>query len=222
MIATAVVVGLLLSAMGLPLPIAGAISASILWPPAAVVVILGVAAWSLIRRRRASRQISEAAFLRTIAASVTSGATPRQAILAAPGPFVDASVRRPCQLGRPMVEVAEALHPKLPRTGEELAVVLGLSEDVGAGIADALEQLALQATAAEQLERDRSVAVAQARFSSIVVGVIPMVAALALLAFRGVPEPGGALVMIPMAAGWFLMAAGAATVFVLSARVGRS
>ncbi len=222
MIATAAVVGVVLTAVGLPLAIAAAISLSILWPPAAVLVIIGLAGWSLVRRRRSRRRVSEAAFLRSIAAAVSSGATPRQALLDSSGPFVDASVRRRCQIGRPMAEVAEALRPRLPQTGEELAVVLSLSEDVGARVSDALAQLAEHATAAEQLDRDRSVAVAQARFSSVVVGLVPMAAAVGVLLLRGVPEPGGAIVVIPMTVGWVLMAVGAAIVFALSSRVARA
>ncbi|MGI9529247.1 MAG: hypothetical protein ACR2NG_06000 [Acidimicrobiia bacterium] len=189
------------------------------WPPAAVVAFVGAAIWEVVKRRRIRRDASETVFLNGLASAVSAGSTLRDTIADVSSPFVSVHAKRLCRLGRPMSEVAPELAERMPATGKELAVMLTMSETVGARIVGAVHQLAEHAEGIEQRKRDQQVAVAQAKLSSIVVGVVPLVAALALVLVRGVPEPGGALILIPMVVGATMMIAGAATVLVVAHRV---
>ena len=75
-------------------------------------------------------------------------------------------------------------------------------------------RIAADVDAATQAARDRRVALAQIRLSAVVVGVVPLVLAVAAVAVRGVPEPGGPIVVVPMAVGASLMLAGSVIVLV--------
>lgn len=189
------------------------------WPPAAIAAFVGAAIWEVFKRRRSRLDASETAFLNTLASAVSAGSTLRDAIADASSPFISVHAKRLCRLGRPMAEVAPELASRMPATGKELAVMLTMSETAGARIVGALHQLAEHAEGIEERKRDQQVAVAQAKFSSIVVGVVPLIAALALALVRGIPEPGGALILIPMMLGATMMIAGAATVLVVAHRV---
>jgi len=191
----------------------------VVWPPAAIAAFAAAAIWEVVKRRSGRSVESETAFLNSIASTVSAGSTIRDAIADSRSPFVSDVARRLCNLGRPMAEVAAELAPRMPATGSELGVMLRLSETAGARIVGAVHQFAEHAGDIEQRKRDQRVAVAQAKFSSVVVGVVPLVAALVLVAVRGVPEPGGALILIPMVLGAVMMVAGAATVFVVAHRV---
>lgn len=190
----------------------------LIWPPAAAVMLVGAVLWELVTRRRNRDPESEAAFLTTIASTVSAGSTVRDAIAGSRSSFVSEETRRLCALGRPLTEAAALLTPKMQVTGREFGVLLGLSESTGSRIAPALYQLADDAGQAEQRNRDQRVAVAQAKFSSIVVGVVPLVVAVGVLVLRGVPEPGGAIIYIPMVLGASMMAAGSVAVVVMSRR----
>ena len=82
----------------------------------------------------------------------------------------------------------------------------------------ALEILADQAGEVAQLARERRVSLAQVKLSAVVVGIVPMVVSVALVAVRGVPDPGGALVVIPMIVGLSLQLVGVAIVFAVAGR----
>ncbi|MGI9642060.1 MAG: type II secretion system F family protein [Acidimicrobiia bacterium] len=189
------------------------------WPPAAIAALVVGVIWEVAKRRSERLDASETAFLTGLAAAVSAGSTLRDVIADAQSPFVSAHAKRLCRLGRPMTEIAPELALRMPATGRELAVMLAMSETAGARIVGALHQLAEHAEGIEQRKRDQQVAAAQAKFSSLVVGVVPLVAGLALLLVRGVPEPGGALILIPMALGAAMMVAGAATVLAVAHRV---
>ena len=60
---------------------------------------------------------------------------------------------------------------------------------------------------------------AQVRFSAWVVGVAPLALTVLVVGANGIPEPGGAAVVIPMAVGAFLQISGTVLVFVISGRV---
>ena len=66
--------------------------------------------------------------------------------------------------------------------------------------------------------RKRRSALAQVRFSAWVVGVAPLVLTLLVVLTRGIPQPRGAIIVIPMVVGFVLQVTGTATVFVLSGR----
>lgn len=192
---------------------------ALVWPPVAIAAFVAAVIWEVVKRRSNVDAVSEAVFLNRVASAVSAGSSIRDAIADSPSPFVSAATRRLCNLGRPITEVAAELAPRLPATGSELVVMLRLSETAGARIVGAMHQLAEHAGDIEQRKRDQRVAVAQAKFSSIVVGVVPLVAALALVAVRGIPEPGGALILVPMVLGAVMMIAGAAAVLVVANRV---
>lgn len=189
------------------------------WPPAAIAALIGAAVWEVVKRRRNQRADSETAFLNGLASAVSAGSSLWEVIADSTSPFVSDRARRLCRLGRPMTETAPELAARMPATGKELAVLLTMSESAGSRIVGAIHQLAEHAEGIEQRKRDQQVAVAQAKFSAVVVGVVPLVAALALVLVRGVPEPGGALILIPMVLGATMMIAGAAIVLVVSHRV---
>lgn len=191
----------------------------VVWPPAAVAALAAAAAWELLKRRRGRSFESEASFLNGVASALSGGSTIRDAIADSRSPFVSGTTRRLCLLGRPMGEVAAELESRMPATGTELAVMLRLSETAGARISEAIHQLADHAGDIEQRGRDQRVAVAQSKFSALVVGVVPLIAAAALVAVRGVPEPGGGVILIPMVLGASMMVAGAATVLFVANRV---
>ena len=117
-----------------------------------------------------------------------------------------------------MADVGEELSEALPTNGAAFLGICAFSERTGAAIVAALHVLADQADDAIELARQRRVALAQTKLSAVVVGVVPIVASVGLVALRGVPEPGGALIIIPMAIGIALQLVGTAVVFNVAAR----
>lgn len=170
------------------------------------------------RRRTAERHPDTPALLRRLAASIEAGATLRSAIADAPPPLVDERTRRLCRVGVPIGEVAASLGSHLPEVSDALPVVAEVSEASGGSVAGAVRALAAVAEDARRHRREIRVATAQSRFSAVVVGIVPVLLAAVMLAVRGVPEPGGAAVVIPMAAGAMAMLAGSVTVFVMASR----
>ena len=210
---------MLLAARVHPLVVA-AVAMSLAVPLLALGAVAGAVAWSVWRRNQTSKTSGppEAAVLEGLAAAVGSGATVRQAVMEVSPERIGDEVLRRCAAGRPMAEIAEAIARRFSVTGAELGVVLDQSERAGAKTAVALHELSELAAAAEQRRRDVRVAAAQSRFSALVVGVVPLVAALAVVALRGIPEPGGPLVVGSMVLGSMLMIIGSAVVFIASGR----
>lgn len=216
--------------------LAGAMVAALLvaGAPTGVIALVGVAmvapVWGLVlavpvgvlhwlrRRRSDPRPHDVAPFLRSVTADVSTGRTLRQAIAGSTSPVVDDHVRRLCGAGAPMGDVASALAPRLEGAGAAFVGLVTATEITGGSPVMALSTMLDQVEARSSLARDQRVAVAQARLSAFVVGVVPIALALALLIMRGVPEPGGAIVIGTMAFGAVLMLAGAASVFVMSRR----
>lgn len=190
-----------------------------LWmsPKVGIPVVVALAIVSAVRSRH-TRQItrSESAFLRSLAGAMLAGSTLREAIQQSDAPAVSALARRLCELGVPMADIGAEVRPNLPTTGEAFAVLMSMSDLTGGSATGSMHLLADLAMEAEQQARDGRVAVAQAKFSAVVVGCIPLAIALGLVAMRGVPEPGGAAVVLPMVAGATAMAAGAVMVFVIA------
>ncbi len=170
----------------------------------------GVAWWRDRRRRRSIDD--ESRILRDLAADVSAGTSLRWAIVETSDRNLGTQPRRLARTGADMMRVADAARSDLPSVAPAFVSVVGMSEQLGAEVGPALQALASQADASAALARERRVAVAQARFSAIVVGVVPMAIAASVVVLRGIPEPGGAIVVVPMAVGMALMAAGAVTV----------
>jgi len=190
-----------------------------LWvsPPVAAAVIAVVVIVQRVRTKQdAGDTDSEANLLRSLAASVVAGSTLRSAIARSPSVLVTSRVRRLCALGAPMRSIGTAMESTLAISGSSFAVLAEVSDITGGSPVGALHLLARNADSERNLRRERSVAAAQARFSSLVVGVVPIAIAVAVLALRGVPDPGGALVVIPMVAGGLMMAAGSSIVLIMS------
>lgn len=182
-----------------------------------VVVAAGVSVLLHLRSRKNTNE-DESGLLRHLAGRVSSGATIRTAIAeSAPG-AVPEQARRRALLGRPMTEVGGELCETLPTSGAAFQGICTFSEHTGAAIVAALSVLADQAEDATELARQRRVALAQTKLSAVVVGVVPIVASVGLVGLRGIPDPGGALIVIPMAIGIALQIIGTAVVFNVAAR----
>lgn len=213
----AVVVGVLLL-LGVPWLYVGAAATFAVSPLVGFVVGVGFVIFEFVRARRGSRTGSddEPTFLREILASVQAGQTLRQAILGSTSTLVDEPVRRTCAVGGPMEEVGRLLQQRLPSSGDQFAAVAKLSETTGASVGQALRVLGDESDSAERRARDKRVSVAQAKYSALVVGIVPLIAAVGLVVVRGVPDPGGALIVVPMIVGGAMMAIGSGVVYALA------
>jgi Flp pilus assembly protein TadB len=189
-------------------------------PPIGVAVIVAIAVWQRLRRRRSSEigRGSESTLLRSLAATVSTGATVRQAIAGTRSPRITTRTRRLCTLGAPMGSVGASMSDQLPVTGRAFSALMQVSEVAGGSVAGALHILAEQADDADDHAREARVVSAQAKFSAIVVGVVPPAAAASVFAIRGLPESGGAPVLLPVAGGGVLMLLGASLVFTMARR----
>ncbi len=201
---------------GVPvLVVAGALAASVLPTPGIIVAVLALVAVSVVGSRigRTIAATSEGVLLRQIAGRVSAGSTIRSTIADPAIAAVPVSARRLATLGMPMADVGGALMNVFPVNGQAFRAICSFSEHTGATISSALVVLADRADEATELARQRRVSLAQARFSAIVVGIVPIVLSAALIGIRGVPEPGGAVIVVPMVVGFVLQAAGTFIVF---------
>lgn len=183
-----------------------------------LMVAMAIVSFSLRLRNRSQKPEGEGGLLRYFAGRVSAGATIRTAIAEADGDAVPERARRLAMLGRPMDTVGGAVEEVLPVNGAAFRAICTFSEHTGAAIVAALGVLADQADEATELVRQRRVALAQIKLSAVVVGLVPIAASAGLLLVRGVPEPGGAIVVLPMAVGIALQLVGTAIVFNVAAR----
>ncbi len=200
--------------------VAGMIAISVLPVPLALAVVVTVGAGSGAIRARSRRELDghEAVLLRQLSGRIASGATIRSTIADTSIDVIPESARRLAALGEPMDDVASAIAPVLPVNGAAFRAICSFSEHTGAAISNAISVLADRADEAAELARQRTVALAQVKFSAIVVGLVPIVASIGLLALRGVPEPGGAAIVISMLLGLLLQISGTAVVFRVASR----
>ncbi len=209
---------------GVPTPIVvGAVALSYLSLPFIVGLIAVAACVGMVvrwRNRRASLG-HEGDLLRQLSGRVAAGATIRSAIADATIDGIPPRAVRLAALGQPMAGVGEALAPSLPTNGAAFRAICSFSEHTGAAISSALAVLAEQADDATERARQRRVSLAQVKLSAIVVGVVPIVVSLALIVARGVPDPGGAVIVLPMIAGVCLQLLGTAIVFRVASRSAR-
>ncbi|MGI9666302.1 MAG: type II secretion system F family protein [Acidimicrobiia bacterium] len=199
------------------------VAAAFVLSPLVAFAALGVVITSRVvqSRRRSHDEDAVQRLLRDLSAGVRAGADLRTAVASSPSTLVDRSTRRLCELGAPMRDVAASLMPHLRTTGREFIAVASVSEEAGSSIGPALLMLAHQASDQRQQRRDAGVALAQAKFSAIVVGVLPLAIGVAIVLLRGVPEPGGAPVVVPMLLGSLMMVVGATVVLAVTKRVSR-
>jgi Flp pilus assembly protein TadB len=170
------------------------------------------------RKTRAASVSGEGDLLRQLAGRVSAGATIRSTISDPTISLVPRNARRLAALGVPMNDVAEALITVLPVNGQAFRAICAFSEHTGARISAALGILADRADDASELVRERKVTLAQVKLSAVVVGLVPIAASIGLVVLRGVPEPGGPVIVVPMVAGIALQVIGTAVVFTLASR----
>lgn len=201
---------------GVPVLVVIAMVAASFLPPVAVGVVVVALAVTSVVRHRMSRSVSssgEGELLRQIAARVSAGATIRSTIADPNIAAVPESARRRATLGMPMADVGEALSDVLPVNGQALRAICSFSEHTGAAISSALVVLAERADEATDLVRQKKVSLAQARYSAVVIGIVPVAISAVLIGLNGVPSPGGAVMIVPMVAGLSLQLVGTLIVF---------
>ena len=217
--------------------IAGGIVAALMvfrvpWPYVAVGAMALVSPWigliavgglfvvSVVRRRRSIRPspIVEVEFLRELSAALGAGSTFREALASSSAGIVDDRSSRMCRVGVPLGRIIPPIVKQLPETGSAFAVLADASESVGSSVVEACHVLVEEADALRRQKGDLKVATTQARFSAIVVGVVPLLLSASFVAVRGVPEPRGATILVPMVAGAILMLVGTAVVLISSQR----
>lgn len=207
--------------VGVPFVIvAGILLFSFLPVPVALIGVLLIVSASIMARRRtrAASVSGEGDLLRQLAGRVSAGATIRSTISDPTIDLVPGNARRLAALGVPMNDVAEALITVLPVNGQAFRAICAFSEHTGARISAALGILADRADDASELVRERKVTLAQVKLSAVVVGLVPIAASIGLVVLRGVPEPGGPVIVVPMVAGIALQVIGTAVVFTLASR----
>ncbi len=183
------------------------IALAFLSPPAFLALAAAWAAYHAHARTLARRRLpfDEADFLRAVAAEVQVGSSIRQAVAAAAdrAPTLDlaAAVHR-AAAGRPAAEVAARLESALPYNGRMTAAAYQMVADTGAEASAVFAGLAVRASAAGDIERERRVLTAQARFSAWLVGGLPVAATLGFAATGrgpGLDGPGAVISTIGVA-----------------------
>ena len=206
--------------VGAPLSIAVVLVLFVIspWLGVGAVVVVWFHAWWVRRRRSGESSSSEAHLFRTLSADVTTGSTLRQAIAGSTSGLVSDETRRLCAAGVPMEDVAASLETSLGSSSGTFVGLCRVSELTGASICRSLLLMAELAEGEEELERNKRSAVAQSRFSAGVVGILPLGVGIVVLLLRGVPEPGGAVIVLPIVIGATMMLSGSALVWLISSR----
>ena len=185
-------------------------------------VTVGLAGFAMVvsmRKRFGSRNAAaEADLFRALEASVSAGSTLRGAIAQADHPAVTKAVTRLCSVGAPMGQVGAELAELLPVNGRSFSALCAMSELTGSSITRALDGFADRAEAAEENRRRRRVSLTQTRMSAWVVGAAPLALTAVVLGTRGVPDPGGAVVVVPIIVGAAMQISGMFVVFAASGK----
>jgi Flp pilus assembly protein TadB len=213
------IVAALATVFGVPWIALGALALIAVAPiPGVILLALVSVGHTVVARSKRATANTETALLRSLAASVTAGLTLREAIATSSADLVSLRARRLCVAGASMAEVGAVFGSELPVNGARLASLCAMSELTGAPVGDAMKAAAERSERSAASRRKRRSALAQVRFSAWVVGVAPLVLTLLVVLTRGIPQPRGAIIVIPMVVGFVLQVTGTATVFVLSGR----
>lgn len=186
-----------------------------------VVVIVAAVSSMVIARRRKVRVLDEAAWLRRVLATVSAGSTLRHALVVSGGQMAGSEVESLCRAGAGMDAVGAAAAKHLPISGTRFGALCSMSEFSGSSVAAALRSCIAAVEATVQRQRAHRTAMAQIRFSAWVVGLGPLVLTVGMVGVRGIPEPGGAIVVVPMLIGFIMQMFGLLVVFHVSNRVTR-
>lgn len=151
--------------------------------------LAGTALWAVVANGRSpsAGPDEEARYLEGVAAELRAGASPRAAVEGAAGRAPSIDLRRVVRLasvGSPAPEVAGALSEALSANGRLAGAAFRLATETGARAADVFADLAVRATEAGDLARERRALTAQARLSAALVGGAP-IAVVALLVVSG-------------------------------------
>ncbi len=205
--------------VGAPVPIVGAVGLVAVSPIYGSIGLVAAAAFYGWRKRvKRTSASSEVALLRSLAGVVSAGGTLRHAISTSTSPLVTADARRLCATGASVAHIGDAMKTKMPTNGRQFAAMCAMSERTGSSVAPSLAAFADRAKAQELRDAKKRSSLAQIRFSAWVVGVAPLALTALIVAVRGIPEPRGAVVVIPMVVGAALQITGTALVFAISSR----
>lgn len=189
-----------------------------LWAGAALALAILGTWWHRYRPRRAA--VDEVRFFGVINAELNAGASVRMALEAAcrsvDDPILKLVGRRVTD-GAPISELRGGLRQALPINGRHAAFVLGVATETGGSASKTFAKLALRASRAYELDRERRSLTAQARLSAVVVAAVPIVA-LALLfssGHAGVLLDSGSAGLIVVAVGLSLIGAGLGALLVM-------
>jgi tight adherence protein B len=175
---TAVLMALALAG-GMPTALVGLGWLALTHPGGALAVIaLHAAVGAVRRRRRRPGPDDEAAFLHSLSAELTAGASLRSALVAAAtrNDRLDLQpAARAAAAGLPAGSVARLLAQALPTNGRITAPTWLLAAESGGPAAAVMQSLALRAAREGELQRERRSLTAQARASAWVVAGLPAV-----------------------------------------------
>jgi len=169
-----------------PHPAAAVMLAFAYLSPSGFLVAAALWAFYNARRRNQLRRrlpAEEADFLRGMSGEVDAGASIRQAVIAAAdrAPTLDlAATVHVAAAGRPAVEVADRMRTALPLNGRVAAAAYQLVADTGGRASAVFAGLAVRASDAGDIERERRALTAQTRFSAWLVGGLPAAVTVAL------------------------------------------
>ncbi|GIU91177.1 MAG: hypothetical protein KatS3mg011_0083 [Acidimicrobiia bacterium] len=164
-----------------PWPVLG-LAAGAYWWPAPTAVIVGVLSLRSLRSHP-DRTAPDSEILVALASELRAGQSLRAA-LAAVGeghPRFGEPARLAAQ-GRPMAEVADAVETALGDAGRLAAAAFRLAAEVGGAPARLFEDLAVQVLDSEELDRERRAATAPALLQGMVVGGLPLLLLVWMLA----------------------------------------
>lgn len=198
---------------GMPPLVLGIIALAWSAPLPALVLVTGVA--FIGSRGRNPEPSSEAARIVALASELRGGATLRSAL-----GTLSAPVARLSLAGRPVEELVAAIEDALPRHGQMVGAIALLADRLGGSVAVMFEELAVAALEVDELAREVRVATAPAYLQGAIVGGIPLLALIRLLASGGLgvlaaSGPAGTAVAV---AGVGLISLGVVTVAVLVRR----
>lgn len=212
-----IVVAALALVAGIPVTVVAA-AVVVVWNPMVALAAVPVWVWWEHRRRRRALPDpdDEAAFLRSLAAELSGGASLRSALVVAAGrvPRLDlSSVSRMAAVGMPAESVSAALGDALPANGRLASAAWLLAARSGGPAADVAQSLAVRAADEGALRRERRALTAQARASAWVVTALPALLVLAMLV-TGRLASGSEPALVPiLAVGFGLQACGVAVVW---------
>jgi Flp pilus assembly protein TadB len=204
-------------ASGTPLVVVGLVGLAALQP---IWFLAAAGIWAAVAHRGVRRSLpspdDEADALRGLVAELAAGASLRSAVDAAsaraPGLGLDRAAAR-ARAGLALERVADAMEGALPVNGRAVHAAMGMAAVTGAPAARVFAALADRAAEAGRLRRERRALTAQARLSAAIVGGIPLLLVVALVAGGRGPdlwaEPAGRLVLVT---GGGLVGAGSALV----------